>query len=112
MIRGITVTLHEQHQTGSVDELGNPVYELRDCVVDNVLVAPVMGTEATDTVTPTGRKAVYTLGIPKGDTHNWEGGIVEFFGETFDVIGAVTQGIEALIPLDWNRKVQVARIES
>jgi hypothetical protein len=108
-IRGVTVVLHEQRPTGAVDELGFPVYELRECEVENVLIAPVMGTEATETVNLTGRRAVYQLGIPKGDTHRWEEGLVEFFGEHWRVIGPVTQGIEELIPLDWNQKVVVER---
>ncbi len=36
---------------------------------------------------------------------------VEFFGRKFRTYGAVTEGIEALIPLSWNRKVKVERYE-
>ena len=34
---------------------------------------------------------------------------LEFFGQKFRSYGAVTQGIEALIPLYWNKKVKVER---
>ena len=59
----------------------------------------------------TGRKAVYTLAIPKGDTHEWEDQKVIFFGKEWRVFGAELEGIEDLIPLDWNKKVYVERYE-
>ena len=64
----------------------------------------------TDIVDPEGRRAVYILGLPKGDTHRWEGCRVRFFGEVWRVIGKPTEGIEHLIPLQWNRKVKVESI--
>ena len=106
-IKGITVTLHEPATPTEYDPLGVPVAAYTDVTVDNVLVAPATGQELADTFTLTGRRAVYTLGIPKGDTHTWEGAKVTFFGHTFSVIGPVTEGIEAMIPGDWNGKVQV-----
>ena len=48
---------------------------------------------------------------PKGDDHVWTDRTVEFFGETFRTIGNPTQGIDELIPLDWNKKVKVERYE-
>jgi hypothetical protein len=36
---------------------------------------------------------------------------VDFFGERFRIVGKPTKGIEALIPLSWNMKVRVQRIE-
>lgn len=110
MIKGITVILKSVTQTG-VDGFNRPIYSTADVVVDNVLVAPVSDTEVLDTLNLTGRKAVYQLGIPKGDTHDWENRDVVFFGQTFRVIGMPTEGIDALIPLDWNKKVKVERIE-
>jgi hypothetical protein len=43
--------------------------------------------------------------------HTWTDRKVEFFGETFRAIGAPTQGIDALIPLAWNKKIRVERYE-
>lgn len=34
-----------------------------------------------------------------------------FFGQTFRTCGGAVQGIEAMIPLRWNKKVQVERYE-
>jgi len=51
------------------------------------------------------------LAIPKGDTNDWENQEVRFFGERWRVIGMPLQGIDELIPLDWNKKVMVERYE-
>ena len=79
--------------------------------VDDVLVAPMSDTEILDTVNLFGRKATYQLGIPKGDTHEWvDGGYVRFFGELWRIVGHPTEGIEAMIPLRWNKKVRVESV--
>ena len=109
-IHGITVMLHNKVQTGN-DGFGRPVYEETAVAVDNVIVGEPTGQEITDTLNLTGKRLAYTLGIPKGDTHVWTDRKVSFFGETFRTIGAPVQGIEDLIPLDWNKKVQVERFE-
>ena len=51
------------------------------------------------------------MGIPKGDGNNWENKEVLFFGKKWRTIGIAQQGIESLIPLDWNKKVMVERYE-
>lgn len=109
-IKGITVTLYEETQSGT-DGFGRPIYTETAVAVDNVLVAPASTSETLDTVNLTGKKAVYTLGIPKGDTHNWKDKKVEFFGETFRTFGEPLKGIEEMIPLEWNTKIQVERYE-
>lgn len=111
-MRGITVTLFQRTQVGK-DPFNRPIYMETQVDVKNVLVAPAEtgGDELLDALNLTGRKAVYTLAIPKGDTHNWENARVDFFGESWRVIGIPTEGIEELIPLQWNRKVKVERIE-
>lgn len=109
MLKGITVSLAQRVQTGT-DAFLRPVYEDVFVDVENVLIAPVSDTEVLETLNLTGKKAVYQLAIPKGDTHVWEGCRVRFFGETWQVIGMPTKGIEHLIPLGWNMKVKVERI--
>lgn len=111
-MRGITVTLFQRTQVGT-DPFNRPIYMETQVDVENVLVSPAEtgGDELLDALNLTGRKAVYTLAIPKGDTHNWENARVDFFGESWRVIGIPTEGIEELIPLQWNRKVKVERIE-
>ena len=104
---GITVFLFDEYEMG-VDDFNHPIYGERPVEVDNVLVAPMSSTELLETYNLTGRKAVYQLAIPKGDTHDWTAGKkVHFFGEDWRIIAIPTEGIEELIPLSWNKKVQV-----
>lgn len=110
MLKGITITLISKQQT-STDPFGSPIYSDVEIEVDNVLVAPTSSDDVVNTLSLTGRKAVYTLAIPKGDTNNWENQEVWFFGERWQVFGIPTQGIETMIPLDWNKKVMVERYE-
>ena len=110
MIKGIQITLINRIQTG-VDEFDAPVYEEVEETVDNVLVSPSESTDVIDQLNLTGKKAVYTLGIPKGDTHTWEDQYVEFFGKRFHVFTPQTKGIEELVPLEWNSKVMVELYE-
>lgn len=109
-IKGITVILHEKTQTG-FDSFGDPIYAETPVSVDNVLVSPASDTEVLATNNLYGKKVIYTLGIPKGDTHEWEDSKVEFFGKTFKTFGAGQEGIETLIPLEWNRKISVMKYE-
>lgn len=110
-MKGITVTLYTQTQTGT-DALNHPEYTETPVFVSNVLVSPIGSTEQLETYSLTGRKAVYQLGIPKGDTNDWKAGYkVSFFNENWRIIGIPTEGIEDLIPLSWNKKVQVERYE-
>lgn len=108
MITGRTVVLLETQQTG-VDAFNRPTYAEVPVEVENVLIAPLSDQEVLETLNLTGRKAVYQLGIPKGDAHNWENQRVQFFGETWQVIGIPTEGQSELIPLFWNKKVKVER---
>ncbi len=108
MITGRTVTLLEKQQTG-VDAFNRPTYAEVPVEVENVLIAPLSDQEVLETLNLTGRKAVYQLGIPKGDAHDWENQRVQFFGKTWQVIGIPTEGQDELIPLSWNKKVKVER---
>ena len=108
MLKGITVTLITKTQTGT-DPFGAPIYTETETEVENVLVAPTSTTEVLDRLALTGRKAVYTLAIPKGDENTWENQEVRFFGERGRAFGIPEQGIDDLIPLEWNKKVTVER---
>ena len=109
-LKGITITLINKVQTGT-DPFDNPIYEDVENEVENVLVSPTSTDDVVNTMDLTGRKAVYTLAIPKGDTNDWENQEVRFFGERWRVIGIPLQGIDEMIPLDWNKKVMVERYE-
>lgn len=110
MLKGITVTLYIREQTGT-DSLGAPVYEETAVEVENVLVSPASVQEIIDSTNLYGKKAVYNLAIPKEDGNDWENCRVDFFGKSWRVFGAVQMGIDDLIPLSWNKKVQVENYE-
>lgn len=110
MLKGISVTLYEKTKTGS-DGFNAPIYEEKPVTVENVLVGEPSGQEIVNDLQFYGKKAVYTLAIPKGDTHNWENCRVDFFGQSWRTFGKPTQGIEDMIPLQWNKKVKVESYE-
>lgn len=110
MIKGITVTLYKETESGK-DDFGAPVYTETPEDISNVLVQPTTSQEIQDSINLYGKKAVYTMAIPKGDTHDWNEKHVKFFGQDFRTFGIPLEGIECDIPLDWNKKVTVERYE-
>lgn len=110
MIKGITVTLINKVEVGR-DIFDHPIYEEVETQVDNVLVSPTSTDDIVNTMNLTGKKAEYTLAIPKGDTNNWEDAEVLFFDKRWRTFGMPIEGIDHLIPLDWNKKVMVERYE-
>ena len=110
MFKTVTVTLFEPTQTGT-DDFGVPIYSETAVNVSGVLVTPSSQAEILTDLQLYGRRSVYELSLPKGDTHEWEDRRVSFFGETFHTIGSTYEWIEGNVPLKWNRKVKVERIE-
>lgn len=108
LIKGITVTLYEKIQTGT-DDFNAPVYEEESVAVDNVLACPVSAEDIASDLQLYGKRAVYELCIPKGDTHNWEDKRVDFFGHSWRTFGFPKEYIEGMVPMDWNRKIRVER---
>lgn len=112
MIEGVTVTLMVKISAG-MDSFHQPVYTEIPVTVDNVLVGQPSTDEITNTLSLYGKKAVYTLGIPKEDTNVWEDVSVvlpEPFAGKYRTIGFSVAGIPAnMPPLPWNRKVLVER---
>ena len=116
-IKGIKIKLYnkvpKRDQNGELvfDEFNRQVFEEVEEIIENVLVTPASSDDITDSTNLHGKKAVYTLAIPKEDTHDWRDKRVEFFGETFRTFGLPVKGIDHLIPLDWNAKIKVERYE-
>lgn len=104
-IHGIPVILHELTASGT-NAMNETIYTTQTTTVDNVVVSPTSEQEILDTINLTGRKAVYTLHIPKGDTHNWCNTIVEFYGKQWRTIGEPIEYIDDMVPLSWNKKVR------
>ena len=109
-LHGITIKLYERVQTGT-DAFNRPVYAETAEEVENVLVGEPSTDDIAAELNISGKKLAYTLGIPKGDTHTWTDRTVEFFGERFRTFGKPMQGIDDLIPLDWDKKVKVEQYE-
>lgn len=110
MLRGIEVKLHQKVQSGT-DAFNRPTYNEAIVIVKNVLVAPASNDDIITSTDLVGKKSVYTLGIPKGDNHDWEDAVVEFFGKTWKSFGPVVEGIEEMVPTQWHKKVMVDRYE-
>lgn len=112
MLKGETIKLYTRIETGR-DALNRPVCEETVIEVENVLIGSPSSQEALDTLNLTGRKAEYTLGIPKGDTNEWENKTVEFWGKKWRTIGIPVTGIQELLPqgMPWGKNVQVERYE-
>ena len=109
-IHGMQITLIDK-QVVSTDPFGSPVVKDVEITIDNVIVAPATTEDVTSQMSVTGKKISYTLGIPKGDMNDWENKEVRFFGKRWRTVGIPLEGIEELIPLEWNKKVMVERYE-
>ena len=109
-IHGIPITLIDKQVIGK-DSFGHPKTADVEITIENVIVAPASTDDVTNQLSLTGKKAVYTLAIPKGDMHDWENKEVRFFGKRWRTVGIPLEGIEELIPLEWNKKVMVERYE-
>lgn len=107
-IKGIPVVLYVKTASGE-DAFKNPIYTEEPVTVENVLVSPAGTDDIVEDLQLQGKKAVYTLSIPKGDPHTWEDSTVEFFGQKWKTIGFCIRYITGLVPLDWDRKIQVER---
>lgn len=110
MIKGISIKLYEKKIVGT-DLLKHPVYEETEQIVENVLIAPVSVSEALDMQNLIGKKAVYNIAIPKGDTHTWKDNRVVFFGESWQIVGPPKRGIETNIPGPWHEIWMVTQYE-
>lgn len=108
LLKGIPVILYTEKAVGK-DSLNNTIYEPTPETIENVLVAPSSSQEILDATNLYGKKAIYTLAIPKEDKHDWRDKTVEFFGSKWKTFGEPLEGIESLIPLAWNKKVTVER---
>lgn len=106
MIKGLAITLYVNNKVG-VDGFNRPIYEEIPEIVENVLVSPSTSDDIATSQDLFGKKAVYTLAIPKGDVHDWVDKKVEFFGMKWRTFGYPLEGIEENLPLSWNKKVMV-----
>lgn len=127
-MKGTTIYLVHRNQIG-VDDFNMPVYseglhpsndvypsnDLFPCdgtileAVDDCLVGQPSADDVANAVAFYGKKIAYTVGIPKGDSHEWTDAEVEIWGERFRTIGYPETGIQANIPLRWGQNIKVER---
>ena len=109
-MKGTTIQVEVKVQTGT-DPFGAPVYEPVFEDVKDVLVGQPSTDEIKTSTDLFGKKLVYMLGIPKGDTHNWEDVNVIIWGRKFRTFGLPITGEQANIPLRWGQNVRVGYYE-
>lgn len=115
-MRGQTVTLFDQVRIGET-EFGEPIFQEEPIEVHDVLIGEPSADDAATSVNLLGRKIDFMLGIPKGDTHDWENkrvSWVDAYGREMVVktVGIPITGIEANIPTRWHMKVRCERYDS
>jgi len=103
---GKSIILYQKTQTGT-DGFNRPVYETVPVQIDNVFIGRPTDEEIINELTLSGKKWVHTLGIPKGDTHDWENAVIEFDGKKWRSFGAPVKGIPELMPFIWGMNVKV-----
>lgn len=109
-LKGIDIILIDKVKQG-VNDFGENIYETVEKIIPNVIISPTSNDDVINTLNLTGKKAIYTLGIPKGDTNDWEDKEIIFFNKKWHSIGFTIEGIEDMIPTQWHKKVMVERYE-
>ena len=102
------IQLIEKTQSG-VDPYGEPIYTETTIDVPGVLVGSPTTDDIQSTMQLFGKHIAYSLGIPKGDEHEWEDREVIIWGGRFRTIGFPKTGEQENIPLKWGKVVQVER---
>lgn len=107
-MKGMTIQLVQKTQTG-VDEFNAPIYSEELVNVDDCLVGQPSADDVSNVLALYGKTIAYTIGIPKGDTHDWTDVEIVMFGARFRTIGYPETGIQANIPLRWGQNIKVER---
>lgn len=115
MIKGQQIILYDTTVTGE-DDFGRDIEEETPITIDNVVIGHPTSEDILSEINISGKKAVYNLCIPVGDTHDWENKVVEFYGRKWRTIGIATQADEAFVknmgPLQqWNKQIKVETYE-
>ncbi len=114
-MRGQTVTLYKTTQTGT-DAFNRPIYGETAVTVNNVLIGEPSTDDITSATDLYGKRILFMLGIPKGDTNDWTDKKVSWTmpnGSTMTcrTFGFPIFGVEANIPGPWHMKVRCGAYE-
>lgn len=110
MIKGETVILLDKILEGK-DPFGVDIYREVEIEVKNVLLGSPSFDDASADLQLYGKKLAFTLGIPKGDKHDWKDKNVIIRGQRFRTYGFPLTQTEANVPGKWNTQVKVERYE-
>jgi hypothetical protein len=111
MITGEQVLVRRREEVGR-DPGNNPVFEWSDVVVDNVLVAPGPREDVEGGNRLEGVRVAWNLHFPKEFTESLRGAQISVRGGPFSpVIGDPGSYMEENTPGDWNRPVEVERVD-
>lgn len=110
MIKGETVTLLVETQSDT-DPFGSPIYTTQNVDVKNVIVGSPSSDSAVAELNLFGKRIAFTLGIPKGDTHDWNDKIVIIRGARYRTYGFPLTQTDANVPGMWNTQVKVEKYE-
>ena len=106
MIKGETVILLAETITGT-DGFGRNIVTTSEIEVHDVLVGNPSTDDEAQALDIDGKKLIFVLGIPKGDTHDWKDKDVIIRGQKFRTFGYPLLQTEANVPLRWNLQVKV-----
>ena len=111
MIKGIEIIAYIR-QTSGKDELGNEIFKKKKILLENVLVSPAESDDMLGTANLNTDRIAYQLAIPKKyNDIDFSGAHFEFFSKKFKIVSIPYKGIDELIPLKWNKKIQVENYE-
>lgn len=115
MIKGITVRL-VNHIPAGENELGETISLPEWEEVENVLPGQPTAEQIVTDQQLFGKRTVYLLCIPKGDTHQWKDAEVVFLnkpwnGQRFRTFGPPIAYVEANTPTPWNKQIRCEQIE-
>lgn len=107
-ISGEDIILYVKTTTGK-DDFNRDVVTETPVTVGNVVIGHPTADDITSEINLSGKIIAYTLAIPAGDTHIWEGATVEFYGRKWKTIGIPGQFKEGFMGKNfpWNKQVKV-----
>lgn len=109
-MRGETVILIDTIIEG-VDPFGAPITSEIQIQVDDVIIGSPSVNDAVNELNLTGKSLLFTLGIPKTDTHDWKDKTVIIRGQRFRTYGFPLTQTAANVPGRWNTQVKVEAYE-
>ena len=107
-MKGTTIQLSVK-TSESVDPFGAPIEAETLVDVPDVLVGQPSSEDVDAVYSAYGKHIAYSLGIPKGDTHDWVDAEVVIWGNRYKTIGYPITAEQSNIPLRWGQVVKVER---